>query len=58
MQYRWNNTNLKLPDENRLVKVLDKAGDEVLMRYYKTLWFVDGTDIYVYYTPDYWRYVE
>lgn len=55
----WISCNTGLPPEGRnvMTKVDDEKGirNEQILNRIGRLWFIDGGDMYVYYTPTHWK---
>lgn len=51
----WKETAKELPEEQRLVQVPDADGAR--LRRIGNHWYVPDRSTYVYYTPEYWRYI-
>lgn len=54
---KWIKPSDQKPDDDTIVDWLDSSGNLIsLGRYYKGLWFLPGGEMYIYYTPTFWRY--
>ncbi|HHD7207846.1 TPA: hypothetical protein ACNOH0_003760 [Enterobacter hormaechei] len=53
----WKHTRRELPPEGVLVYTISPSGMEQKLKRQGNLWFVKSGDMYVYYTPDKWRYI-
>jgi hypothetical protein len=56
MTHRWYNTSEKLPEDDREVVGMDSGGNERKLTYWKRMWWHRDKSMYVYYTPQKWRY--
>lgn len=54
---KWKRTRQELPPENVLVYTISPGGMEQKLKRQGNLWFVNSGDMYVYYTPEKWRYI-
>lgn len=54
---KWKSIKDKLPPEGILVETIIQGGMEQTLKRQGNLWFVRDGDMYVYYTPDKWRYI-
>lgn len=52
----WNKTTESQPENGTMVEVFH-AGSQYKMFYDSNLWFTESKSMYVYYRPEYWRYV-
>ncbi|CAH5460360.1 TPA: hypothetical protein N0X70_001557 [Enterobacter roggenkampii] len=53
----WKHTKHILPPEGILVDTISQGGMEQKLKRQGNLWFVKSGDMYVYYTPEKWRYI-
>lgn len=53
---RWNKTKDKLPKENMPVAYIDSSGKEHRGCYYNNLWWTEEDSMYIYFTPELWKY--
>ena len=57
--HNFTRTDQQRPDKGRLVEWISPAGIHERGRYEGGLiWFPEGSPMYVYYTPEFWRYVN
>lgn len=54
----WTDTDTALPTERALVEWQRRDGEVVRGYRLGKLWFFEDWSMYVYYTPQRWRYVE
>lgn len=54
---KWKLTRQELPPEGVLVDTISQGGMEQKLKRQGNLWFVKSGDVYVYYTPEKWRYI-
>ncbi len=52
---KWKATAYELPPEGQLVETISSGGEQVQLKRRGALWFVKSGDMYVYYTPVYWK---
>ena len=57
MTHRWYDINEKLPEEKRDIIGIDGGGQERRLKFYKRLFWLPDMSMYVYFTPQKWRYV-
>ena len=55
---KWYNTTEKKPEENRLLIVIDSGGQERKLKFYKNMFWLADMSMYIYFTPDKWRYAK
>ncbi|HCR2010153.1 TPA: hypothetical protein ONC52_001975 [Enterobacter asburiae] len=54
---KWKQTRQELQPEGILVDTISQGGMEQKLKRQGNLWFVKSGDMYVYYTPEKWRYI-
>ena len=58
----WNKTSEVKPKDDRLVETMVVRDGNVSnvskLRYHNNLWWLFSNDMYVYYTPTHWRYLN
>lgn len=52
----WTPTKDAVPDEDRLVEVMDSGGHVQTLKRKGSLWFFPDYSMYVYFVPQFWRY--
>lgn len=55
MNEQWKITACELPPEGELVDTMTAGGLRQSLKRQGALWFVKSGDMYVYYTPVYWK---
>lgn len=58
MSDNWNQTDNKLPPEGVVVDTISEGGQSQRLKREGRLWFVPDGEMYVYYTPKFWRELE
>jgi hypothetical protein len=53
----WHDTRQELPEVDRLVEVPNNGGAHLRL-HQRGFWLLPDRLMYVYYTPQYWRYVD
>lgn len=54
----WNLTENILPPENVVVETISPGGQQLALKRSGNLWFHPDGQMYVYYTPVYWREIH
>ena len=54
----YNPTDKVKPEEDRLVVAMRSDGKTQLMKFWRNLWWDKDKTMYVYFTPQSWRYIE
>ena len=54
----WKKTADERPEEGVVVNTMDSGGHEQTLRRSGNLWWFPVGSLYVYYTPQMWRYLE
>ena len=58
-KHNWTRTDRELPREGSKVVWISPGGIEEHGTYIGgAVWMPDGSDVYVYYTPEFWRYAQ
>lgn len=54
----WKKTANELPEESVVVDTISPGGMQQTLKFHSGLWHTPDDSMYVYYTPEQWRYLE
>jgi len=57
MTHKWYDVREKKPEEKRAIIGIDSGGTEHNLKFYKNLFWLPDMSMYVYFTPNKWRYI-
>lgn len=58
MSQMWTRVEYKLPPDGVLVDTISPGGIQQPLIYSSGLFFLEDSDVYVWYTPEFWKKIE